>query len=192
MTYTNVYRNFWSEDVLQAISVKITDWSNNKLSMEKAPDQPTEHSDVCASGTILVHDLSGDVELVKILKHELMPVCDTSTLNWIKVQILIYMPGSYMPWHNDGPYCFVSSTYLNYEAWDWNWGGALLVSQQLKENEPQTFYAEFPEYNKMVTYKGKDGNLFHGTSRMSEDSIPRISLQVFAHTQTPDWTHHKV
>ena len=189
--YFTFYKEFWSSKVLDNLNKKIDSWrrgeANVKVQYNLWPSNLIQHS-----GPILIFPLqTGSTimpsceELMADIKNEINVVYKTSTLNFFDCAIHIFLKGSYIPWHNDKPYDFVTTTYLNQEPWDWNWGGALLY-----ENKQGKVNAEFPEYNKMVILSGNFDGMSsirkHGTTMLSPDSIPRISLQIFAKSEIYD------
>ena len=125
------------------------------------------------SALILIHSLSYD-ELEPIAR-DVSKVYDTGSFNDLWSRIYFWQKGSYIPWHTDGDYKFVGSTYLNDFDWDYSWGGAGLY-----KNEDGSINAYFPTYNTLIAQYG-DGNCsqYHGTSILSPSAPVRITLQTF-------------
>jgi len=80
-----------------------------------------------------------------------------------------WLPGSFIPFHNDGIYSFSSSIYLN-ESWDRDYGGLFLY-----ENG-EDLKAYVPKYNSAVI---NNKNILHGTSIISSTAPKRETIQIF-------------
>ena len=171
-----VYKNFWSNKVLDKLNEKIRAYGNNEIPVKVQYNQ-WAHGVIEDSGPVLIYSLNDDKELVENIKKELDVIYDTSTLEGFDCSLHIFYRGSYIPWHDDHR-TFVCNTYLNDARWDWNWGGALLY----QDKNGKTCF-EFPKYNKMFVQSGQfniKNNMHHGTSILSPASIPKITLQIFA------------
>ena len=170
-----VYKNFWSNKVLDKLNEKIRAYGN-EIPVKVQYNQ-WAHGVIEDSGPVLIYSLNDDKELVENIKKELDVIYDTSTLEGFDCSLHIFYRGSYIPWHDDHR-TFVCNTYLNDARWDWNWGGALLY----QDKNGKTCF-EFPKYNKMFVQSGQfniKNNMHHGTSILSPASIPKITLQIFA------------
>ena len=178
-----VYRNFWSSKVLDNLNGKIQDWRHGELLM-KCQLTSWPPGVIADSGPILIFDLSNDEEFLADIKSELNVIYDIFAPDWVSGSMHIFLNGGYIPWHDDSHCCFTSTTYLNREEWNYNWGGALMY-----KNKHGELHAEFPEYNKMIVQSGyfsKKNNMAHGTTHLSSSSIPRISLEL--HAGFSDWS----
>ena len=168
----NIYKEFWSQEILDILDGKINDFYKNKLSLNVQYTK-WNYNVVLDSNAILINDLSNDNEFIQVIKKELDKIYDTSKLRYFECGLHFLFKGSYIPWHDDGGCTFSCTTYLNKEEWNWNWGGALMYQR----DEMGAVDAIFPEYNKMVA--GYDG-VKHSTSILSPLSKPRVSLQIFS------------
>jgi len=172
-----VYKNFWSNKVLDKLNEKIRAYGNNEIPVKVQYNQWASGV-IEDSGPVLIYSLNDDKELVENIKKELDVIYDTSTLGVFECSLHIFYKGSYIPFHDDHHRIFICNTYLNDVRWNWNWGGALLY----QDKNGKTCF-EFPEYNKMFVQSGEfniKNNMHHGTSILSPSSVPKITLQIFA------------
>jgi len=89
----------------------------------------------------------------------------------IMVQLYVWLPGSYIPWHLDEGKAFGATIYLN-EEWDRNWGGTFLY-----EDEGE-IRGEIPEFNKLVLNYG-DNTPHHVTSIHHSCAQKRRTVQIW-------------
>ena len=88
-----------------------------------------------------------------------------------KAMNYVWMPKSYIPWHNDKDQDAIT-IYLNPE-WNGNWGGVFLYS-----DEPNVHVKGFvPHFNSAVK---NTSALFHSTSLLTESAMPRVTIQLFS------------
>ncbi len=170
-----IYKDFWSSKVLHDLNEKIEKHFAGFLPAVPQYAKWPETS-ILDSGPILIIQIPDDEKIITDIKSELSTIYDIPNLNFY-CGIHIFLSGSYIPWHDDEIYKFVTTTYLNQEPWDWNWGGALLY-----ENKNKEIMAEFPEYNKMIVQSGGfnvDNNMSHTTTITSSLAAPRVTLQTF-------------
>ena len=80
-----------------------------------------------------------------------------------------WLPGSFIPFHNDYVYSLSSTIYLN-QSWDKNYGGLFLY----EKNKNLRGYV--PKYNSAVINNKK---VPHGTSIISPTAPIRETLQIF-------------
>ena len=128
------------------------------------------------SGPILIIDLNNEKEIIESIKSELNVIYDTSNLNYWYCGIHIFLKGAYIPTHDDKEHDFATTTYLNIDGWNADWGGALLTM-----NKRGKMGVLFPEYNKMVVQSGpynKGKDMWHTTTITSQSAPPRISMQI--------------
>ena len=184
-----IRKDFWSTKILEKLNGKISEWECGKIPVKLQYNSGWSPYIIVDSGPILIIDLSNDEEIIKDIKRELNVLYNTSTLGNFYCAIHIFLRGAYIPCHSDEKYIFSTTTYLNQEEWDWNWGGALIY-----QNKDEGISAEFPEYNKMIIFKTGDcsveDNITHTTSILSIGSPPRFSLQVFGGSklESSKWT----
>ena len=88
----------------------------------------------------------------------------TTYLNYYK-----WLPGSFIPFHNDDSSSLASTIYLN-ESWDKDYGGLFLYEQDTE------IKGYFPKYNSAVINKN---NVSHSTSIISPTAPKRETLQIF-------------
>ena len=164
------YKDFWSPKFLTKLNVKIDDFFNHngRANCSYGKWKPEVIKD---SGPILLINLSDNEEILSEIKSELGAIYDFSNfyLPSFYCGIHIFLKGSYIAWHTDENYHLVTTTYLNKETWDWNWGGAMIY-----ENMQGGISALFPEYNKMIIQPP----INHATTIVAHSAPPRISLQI--------------
>ena len=115
------------------------------------------------------------------IKNELNNIYNVDKLEDWRCGLRIFSVGGSLPWHVDDDSNFVTTTYLNQEEWNRDWGGALL-----NQNKHGEVSAIFPEYNKMIVQS--DGfneryNMWHAVTpiqQLADENVLRISLQTFA------------
>ena len=167
-----VHHNFWSEESLSFLKDKISDYSKNTLPL-KLQSNWWAKTILEAGASVLIYSLSKDES--EPLKKDVSKVCDTGKFTEFWSHIYFWQRGSYIPWHEDGVYEFVGTTYLNEEEWDYNWGGAGLY-----KDEDGNVSAHFPKYNTLIAQYGNGFcEQYHGTSILSQSSPVRITLQTF-------------
>tara|TARA_R100001510_G_C7532228_1_gene123202 strand:- start:41 stop:538 length:498 start_codon:yes stop_codon:yes gene_type:complete len=88
----------------------------------------------------------------------------TTYLNYYK-----WLPGSFIPFHNDDSSSLASTIYLN-ESWDKDYGGLFLYEQDTE------IKGYVPKYNSAVINKN---NVSHSTSIISPTAPKRETLQIF-------------
>jgi hypothetical protein len=95
------------------------------------------------------------------------------------ISMIIYkwLPGSYIPLHDDSHCRFAFSYYLN-DVWHPDWGGDLLIDGA-QENGTQGGFLS-PIKNRMVVVKG---GVKHKTSIVSKSANPRWTIQGFVRTE---------
>ena len=88
----------------------------------------------------------------------------TTYVNYYK-----WLPGSFIPFHNDESSSLASTIYLN-ESWDKDYGGLFLYEEE------QEIKGYVPQYNSAVINKN---NVSHSTSIISPTAPKRETLQIF-------------
>ena len=88
----------------------------------------------------------------------------TTYVNYYK-----WLPGSFIPFHNDESSSLASTIYLN-ESWDKDYGGLFLYEEE------QEIKGYVPKYNSAVINKN---NVSHSTSIISPTAPKRETLQIF-------------
>ena len=88
----------------------------------------------------------------------------TTYVNYYK-----WLPGSFIPFHNDESSSLASTIYLN-EFWDKDYGGLFLYEEE------QEIKGYVPKYNSAVINKN---NVSHSTSIISPTAPKRETLQIF-------------
>lgn len=168
----NIHNNFWSEGVLSTLSEKISDYRKNNLPLMLQANRWGQEI-IRDSAPVLIYSLPND-EFEPLVK-DVSKIYDIKTFDRFWAHLYFWQRGSYIPWHMDGDYKFVGSTYLNDFDWDYNWGGAGLY-----KNEDGNISAHFPTYNTLVAQYG-DGNCsqYHATTILSPSAPVRITLQTF-------------
>ena len=94
---------------------------------------------------------------------------DLKKYSFIYVSYYKWLPGSFIPFHNDNHYSLASTIYLN-ESWNIDYGGLFLYEKN------KDIKAYVPKYNSAVI---NDNNVPHGTSIISPTAPKRETLQVF-------------
>ena len=169
-----IFKNFWRQEVLDILESRIKEFFDDKLPVHVQYNfwETTLWTD---STPILIYNFENGDPIIQLLWNQISPLFNN--VNYIHWSIGLYFatPGSYITWHDDlyedEIPRLASSTYLN-SNWDKNWGGHFLY----KSKETEEYYAEIPEYNKMILVETPE---LHATSITSQSAEPRISLQCF-------------
>ena len=129
------------------------------------------------SANTLTHRITDE-----IIKKEIKKNIETSlNINFEEKEldftssIYVWSGGSYIAWHNDAPYPYNGTIYLN-EEWDSNDGGIFLY----KENHTNEIKGIGPTYNSMVVNSGTEDNThnFHCVTCIVPGTIKkRVTLQ---------------
>jgi len=129
------------------------------------------------SSNIITHEI-GNKSLINFIKKNIEDIIninfDEEKLLFIPM-IYIWSSGSYLSWHNDDPYPYNGTIYLNTE-WDSNNGGIFLY----KDNKNKTIIGVEPKYNDMIvnTSSEKDPHNLHCVTCIpSFVNKKRITLQ---------------
>lgn len=86
-----------------------------------------------------------------------------------EVMSYIWMPGSYIPWHDDHVHEEALTLYLN-PVWDDDWGGIFLYKTAVGIG------GVIPEFNTAVRNKN---NIFHTVTPVIHGAPPRCTIQIF-------------
>ena len=182
--HVKIYKDFWSENILDKINEKIDDWRKGKIHARPHLECRPSMKDVSShwtKGGIFAYDFWEEEEILTCVKEDLNTIHDLSEYTFFDVSLRIFLSGGSLPWHRDSYKGFVTTTYLNQDPWNKDWGGALLC-----KNEHGELFEIFPEYNKMIVQDGYYNNkkeIFHATSPIKHKLVSRITLQIFAKTE---------
>jgi Rps23 Pro-64 3,4-dihydroxylase Tpa1-like proline 4-hydroxylase len=145
---------------------------------------------VLDSAVVHIHAIPEDHSLSNKVRSVVEETLKVKTKN---VMCYYWMPGSHIPWHNDGIYPGGISIYLN-ESWDKNHGGLFLYMDYNNYNKAvnddkdddddddddddhtPTIKAIVPEQNLAVYQKG---GRMHATTATTSSSPVRKTLQIF-------------
>lgn len=120
------------------------------------------------SGTICILSLE---EYISAFKAFYVAFDDKYQNYDFMVQLNVWTPGSYIPWHKDGSKDFASTIYLNAD-WDVNAGGIFLYKDHKGD-----IRGEFPEFNKMVVNNNQVEH--HVTMIPHSAKEDRVTIQVW-------------
>lgn len=128
---------------------------------------------VRASTGVLIRDFGGGIgETLLALLHQRQIIESRS----YSLSLYAWLPGSYIPWHNDGRHAAAVTVYLN-QYWDRDWGGLFLY-----EDTDGAIHAVVPRFNLGLR---NSANLRHATTPVTADAVePRYTLQLFPSPQT--------
>jgi hypothetical protein len=177
-----IYKNFWSSSTLDQLNVILQKQDTGEI-LPRLQYTKWPQNLILDSAPIILSDLSDNEQLISNLKSDLNTIWDFSAVETTRlVPIMqVSLRGAYIPWHQDDDFPFVSTTYLNQQTWDMNWGGAMLYENKAGGLD-QIKNAIYPEYNTMIVQNGKynyDNYMRHATSILSPSAPPRISLQMW-------------
>ena len=85
----NIYKDFWSQEILDILDGKINDFYKNKLSLNVQYTK-WNYNVVLDSNAILINDLSNDNEFIQIIKKELDKIYDTSKIRYFECVLHLF------------------------------------------------------------------------------------------------------
>lgn len=174
-----IHKNMWPGYILSILENEIINFHNGNLEV-KVQLNVWESRLIKQSAPILLYKFPDGESASLSMKEFLIKQWEIDTTEFTNFSfVLQFMPkDSYIPWHDDAGFNFVSTTYLNKE-WEFDWGGAFLYVNEKGENK-----FLYPEYN-MVTRYGKesssDEHIPHSVTKIADlpPNYYRTVLQIF-------------
>lgn len=123
------------------------------------------------SAAILIYYIDRDDPICGIL---LKAFWDNFKLSPQTLAFHFFMPGSFVPWHNDGTYSCAATLYLN-DTWDPMHGGMFMYNDTKVKNE-RNFKGILPKSNLLVR---QFDSIWHSTQRTTSDAPIRATVQAF-------------
>lgn len=121
---------------------------------------------VLDSSLVLIYDVTPDSQFYKMLEHHIIakihkkPTC---------IMFYYWLPGSHIPWHNDGCHHSGLTIYLN-EHWNKNHGGIFLYEHD------SCIQGIYPYTNRAVL---NENNVNHSVCPTTSNSEIRKTIQCF-------------
>jgi len=167
-----IHKDMWPGHILAVLENKITNFRTGNLEVKVQLNVWTSDL-INQSAPIFLYrfpDNSAEAQAMKVHLTRKWKIDTTITTNFSFV-LQFMTKDSYIPWHDDTGFNFVSTTYLN-KDWKYDWGGAFLYVDEKDENR-----FLYPEYNTATRY---DKNS-HSVTKIAD--LPpnnyRTVLQVF-------------
>ena len=167
-----IHKDMWPGHILAVLENKITNFRTGNLEVKVQLNVWTSDL-INQSAPIFLYrfpDNSAEAQAMKVHLTRKWKI-DTTTITNFSFVLQFMTKDSYIPWHDDTGFNFVSTTYLN-KDWIYDWGGAFLYVDEKDENR-----FLYPEYNTATRY---DKNS-HSVTKIAD--LPpnnyRTVLQVF-------------
>jgi len=142
-----IHKDMWPGHILAVLENKITNFRTGNLEVKVQLNVWTSDL-INQSAPIFLYrfpDNSAEAQAMKVHLTRKWKIDTTTTTNFSFV-LQFMTKDSYIPWHDDTGFNFVSTTYLN-KDWKYDWGGAFLYVDEKDENR-----FLYPEYNTATRY----------------------------------------
>ena len=142
-----IHKDMWPGHILAVLENKITNFLTGNLEVKVQLNVWTSDL-INQSAPIFLYrfpDNSAEAQAMKVHLTRKWKIDTTTTTNFSFV-LQFMTKDSYIPWHDDTGFNFVSTTYLN-KDWKYDWGGAFLYVDEKDENR-----FLYPEYNTATRY----------------------------------------
>ena len=128
-----IHKDMWPGHILAVLENKITNFRTGNLEVKVQLNVWTSDL-INQSAPIFLYrfpDNSAEAQAMKVHLTRKWKIDTTTTTNFSFV-LQFMTKDSYIPWHDDTGFNFVSTTYLN-KDWKYDWGGAFLYVDEKDE-----------------------------------------------------------